>query len=162
MVHLLHRINPYCTVFGSHLPHRMYPYYTVFRSHLLHIINPQLHWFWFNFTLYYLHLASDYTISDYTVFQKYSIQCIPGSCCTMFRKVEKKMILLYFEYPRPVYCKRFHFGESDNYGLFGKIWSFGHTVFRDIMSCLLRSMGSEFNFPISFPKIISKNLIDFH
>ena len=38
------------------------------------------------------------------------------------------MILLYFEYPRPVYCKRFHFGESDNYGLFGKIWSFGHTV----------------------------------
>ena len=81
-VHLLHRINPYCPVFGSPLLHRMHPYYTVFRSHLLHIINPQLHWFWFNFTLYYLYLASDYTISDYTVFQKYSIQCIPGSCCS--------------------------------------------------------------------------------
>ena len=81
-IHLLHRINPYCTVFGSHLLHRMHPYYTVIGSHLLHIINPWLHWFWFNFTLYYLYLASDYTISDYTVFQKYSIQCIPGSCCT--------------------------------------------------------------------------------
>ena len=80
-IHLLHRINPYCTVFGSHLLHRMHPYYTVIGSHLLHIINPWLHWFWFNFTLYYLYLASDYTISDYTVFQKYSIQCIPGSCC---------------------------------------------------------------------------------
>ena len=78
----IHWINPYCTVFGSHLLHRMHPYYTVIGSHLLHIINPWLHWFWFNFTLYYLYLASDYTISDYTVFQKYSIQCIPGSCCT--------------------------------------------------------------------------------
>ena len=86
-IHLLHRINPYCTVFGSHLLHRMHPYYTVIGSHLLHIINPWLHWFWFNFTLYYLYLASDYTISDYTVFQKYSIQCIPGSCCTLFSKL---------------------------------------------------------------------------
>ena len=80
MVHLLHRIDPYCTVFGSHLLHRMHPYYTVICSHLLHIMNPQLHWFRFNFTLYYLYQASDYTISDYIVFQKYSIQCIPGSC----------------------------------------------------------------------------------
>ena len=39
-IHLLHRINPYCTVFDSHLLHRMHPYYTVIGSHLLHIINP--------------------------------------------------------------------------------------------------------------------------
>ena len=89
-IHLLHRINPYCTVFGSHLLHRMHPYYTVIGSHLLHIINPWLHWFWFNFTLYYLYLASDYTISDYTVFQKYSIQCIPGSCCTFCNQILSK------------------------------------------------------------------------
>ena len=95
-IHLLHRINPYCTVFGSHLLHRMHPYYTVIGSHLLHIINPWLHWFWFNFTLYYLYLASDYTISDYTVFQKYSIQCIPGSCCiskTRLKKSEYRFFL---------------------------------------------------------------------
>ena len=90
MVDLLHRINPYCTVFGSHLLHRMHPYYTVIGSHLLHIINPWLHWFWFNFTLYYLYLASDYTISDYTVFQKYSIQCIPGSCCKRIFKHKRE------------------------------------------------------------------------
>ena len=46
------------------------------------------------------------------------------------------MILLYFEYPRPVYCKRFHFGESDNHGLFGKIRSFGHTVYKWILNTL--------------------------